>query len=296
DDRVLSLALDNTVKTWDLDGGHLLASVHTPEEVSLETLARLADGRLLTGVRDGALQLWSPDSDKIAPWGTEPSAADWRSPASLWREHTQTQAATPAVSSDLIPILAAATLADGRIATASPRGDIDLWSPSGAWLTALSGHDRAVRALLTLPGGRLASASDDRTLRIWDLERGIALATLRGHEGWIRALALLPDGRIASASDDSTIRIWDPAGLRRPAALRGHEGWIRALAITGDGHLISGSSDRTLRVWDPGRGRCIATLYGNAAFTCLAAEGSRVVAGDAAHDLWFLDWSRVEIS
>ncbi|KAF2174364.1 WD40 repeat-like protein, partial [Zopfia rhizophila CBS 207.26] len=56
----------------------------------------------------------------------------------------------------------------------------------------------------------LASASDDRTIRIWDACSGECLQTLEGHSYWVRSVAFSHDStRLASASCDRTIRIWD---------------------------------------------------------------------------------------
>ena len=55
-----------------------------------------------------------------------------------------------------------------------------------------------VMAVAVTPDGRRAvSGSDDRTLKVWDLEQGALLATLEGHGDWVRAVAVTPDGRRA---------------------------------------------------------------------------------------------------
>ena len=83
------------------------------------------------------------------------------------------------------------------------------WRP----LRALEGHQGHVRALAAVPGGSLVcSGSEDRTVRVWDLEEAGPGRVLDGHESWVNAVAVSPDGRVvASVSDDRTLRLWDLA-------------------------------------------------------------------------------------
>jgi WD40 repeat protein len=59
-------------------------------------------------------------------------------------------------------------------------------------------------------GGTLASASLDKTVRLWDAASGKELATLTGHTGAVRSVSWSPDGKtLASASEDKTVKLWD---------------------------------------------------------------------------------------
>ena len=100
---------------------------------------------------------------------------------------------------------------------------------SGAAATArLEGHGSAVGSVVFSPDGtRLATGSDDRTARLWDLATGAETARLEGHEGAVMSVAFSPDGtRLATGSADRTARLWDLATGAETARLEGHEGAV----------------------------------------------------------------------
>ena len=89
---------------------------------------------------------------------------------------------------------------------------------------------------VTPDGQRAVSASDDETLKVWELDSGRELCTLRGHAGFVTAVAVTPDGRIAiSASDDKTLKVWELDSGRELYTLRGHAWPVTAVAVTPDG-------------------------------------------------------------
>jgi tetratricopeptide (TPR) repeat protein len=63
-------------------------------------------------------------------------------------------------------------------------------------------------------GQRLASASADQTVKVWDAGTGQETLTLRGHTSFVSGVAFSPDGqRLASASADQTLKVWDAKKL-----------------------------------------------------------------------------------
>jgi len=124
-----------------------------------------------------------------------------------------------------------------------------------AWqeLATLRGHEKSVNSVTFSPDGKfLASGSDDKTVKVWEVGSWREVATLRGHEKWVNSVAFSPDGKfLASGSSDDTVKVWEVGSWREVATLRGHKGFVFSVAFSPDGKfLASGSSDDTVKVWE----------------------------------------------
>jgi WD40 repeat protein len=137
------------------------------------------------------------------------------------------------------------------------------WS---ALLLTLVGHSGGVNAVQFSPdGSKLASASDDNRVMVWNPSTGAHLHTLEGHSGEANAVQFSPDGsKLASASTDKKVMVWDPSTGAHLHTLEGHSRRVNAVQFSPDGSkLVSASRDKKLMVWDPSTGAHLHTLEGH---------------------------------
>jgi WD40 repeat protein len=145
-------------------------------------------------------------------------------------------------------------------------------SSSEAGLVAvLRGHTGALTDIsFSTDCTRLVTASEDRTLRLWDAESGELIAVLRGHTGAVRSVTFVGGGRLlVSLADDQTYRVWDVGLAERTGLLRGHTSFVYDVAFRPDGAQVASAAwDHTVRLWEPLAGRQTALLHHEEPVVC----------------------------
>ncbi|XP_072231269.1 notchless protein homolog 1 [Leuresthes tenuis] len=141
-----------------------------------------------------------------------------------------------------------------RLVSGSDDFTLFLWNPAEAKkpLARMTGHSALVNQVLFSPDTRLlASASFDKSIKIWDGRNGKYLMSLRGHVGSVYQVAWSADSRlVVSGSSDSTLKVWDVKTGKLNMDLPGHADEVYAVDWSPDGQRVaSGGKDKCLRIW-----------------------------------------------
>lgn len=127
-----------------------------------------------------------------------------------------------------------------------------------------SGHNDVIRKLLVLPGGtKFVSASNDCTLKIWNLASGKVLQTLEGHDSFIYDIGLLSTGDIVSTAEDRTVRIWHDGAVAQAITLPCISVW--SVAVLPNDDIVVGGSDKQIYIFTSSEERT-ATAHALAQF------------------------------
>ncbi len=153
------------------------------------------------------------------------------------------------------------------------------------------GHTDDVKSVAFSPDGKhVATASSDKSVRIWSIKAGKQIKKLTGHDSVVLDVVFSPDGNRIAASGgftDPTVKIWDVTSGRELITLKGHASGILCIAFSADGkRLLSGSADDSAKVWSTETGDCLLTLMGHADYIqCVqfSPDGKMLVTGSRDH-------------
>ena len=167
----------------------------------------------------------------------------------------------------------------------------------GSWsacLQTLEGHSGWVSSVTFSHDSKLlASASWDKTVKVWDASNGQCLQTLEGHSHTANSVTFSHDSKLlASASGDNTVKVWDTSNGQCLQTLEGHSRYVTSVTFSHDSKLLASASwDKTVKVWDANNGQCLQTLEGHShkADSVTFSHDSKLLAsasGDKTVKVW----------
>lgn len=262
-----SASRDKTIHICDRASGEIVRVLRGhPDEVF--SIAYSADGkRLATGGSDGTIKVWdvlagleemtltghstwvrslvfAPDGKDLFSSGSDGTVRRWnlssRSGTTILtnRDSMRAMAYCPTPGGG------------GMIVAGSSDGVLRIHDLTKVVRT-LPAHAGYIYSIAVSPdGSRLASAGQDRTIKIWDTSNWQLHATLTGHTNYVNGVAFSADGRrLVSGSDDRTVRVWDINSSRELLTLRGHVDAVYGVAFSPDGRHVASAGD-AVKVWD----------------------------------------------
>ena len=146
----------------------------------------------------------------------------------------------------------------------SEEGVVEVFSwPEGEPVTRFDSHKDSVRSVIWQDNGRLLTASIDREIKLWHLEKETnSILTLKGHSRSVDAICLIGNGQtLVSTGADQSLRVWDMESGTLIRSMNQHTKPVNALELrpVRDGWpmVASAARDRTIRFWQPTIGRMV---------------------------------------
>lgn len=283
-----TLRSDDRANLWKADDFEAAEPLKTIQLDDLNNLAFSPDGKLVaTTGWDGYVKLWQVPSDNGPPFNNRPRIIKHgKSLKRVYFSPNGTLLATISSDDGMVKVwkissgqklwegkdfvLAAAFSPDDKLLALANRNNHVLYvlnTATGNYQAILPGHTGTVSKLLFLPQGKspnvrfLVSASEDETVKLWDIFSNQELFSLAGHHKPVMGIAVYPDpenkgNRLVSVGRDGQARVWD-IGI-------GHTSFVNKVVFDKNGAwLATASNDGTARIWDTKTGNELACLGGD---------------------------------
>ncbi|RWS30555.1 notchless protein 1-like protein [Leptotrombidium deliense] len=264
--RIASSSKDSTVKIWDVVLYRCLFSLNGHSQ-SVTCVKWGGMGLIYTSSQDRTVKVWR-DSDGVlcrsldghAHWvNTLALSTDYvlRTAAfdpSQWRNSVNVNV-NPQVAKEIAEKRYLQARGDQeRLVSGSDDFTLFLWFPEKEkkCVTRMTGHQQLVNDVKFSPDARLiASASFDKSIKLWDGKSGKFITSLRGHVNRVYQISWSADSRLlVSGSADSTLKVWDISSKKLYMDLPGHCDQVYAVDWSPDGErVVSGGKDKTMKIW-----------------------------------------------
>ncbi|KAE9551572.1 hypothetical protein FO519_005216 [Halicephalobus sp. NKZ332] len=260
-----SAGKDATVKIWDTVMGVTVRTLSS-HTASVTSIRWGGEGLLYSGSQDRTIKVWRTSDGVLCR--TLTGHAHWINTLALNLDYVLRTGCFDPVTNCVYPgddNVQEAALARYQAAKKSAGGSellvsgsddftMFLWEPANKKqpLGRLTGHQQLVNHVVFSPDSRIiASASFDKSIKLWDGRTGKYLTSLRGHVQAVYQISWSADSRLlVSGSADSTLKVWDMRQKKLLLDLPGHGADVFAVDWSPDGSKVaSGGKDCVLKLW-----------------------------------------------
>ncbi|KAL4906724.1 putative E3 ubiquitin ligase complex SCF subunit sconB [Aspergillus multicolor] len=268
EDNILATgSYDTTIKIWDTDTGEELRTLRGHES-GIRCL-QFDDTKLISGSMDRTIKVWN-----------------WRTGECI-STYTGHRGGIIGLHFD------ASILASGSVDKT-----VKIWNFEDKSTFLLRGHTDWVNAVRVDTSSRTVfSASDDCTVRLWDLDSKICIRTFHGHVGQVQQVVPLPrefefedhDAECENDAVSTTSRDADPPSMQASMGLESNAAYDQSSAFgpsfdngraAPPRYMVTSALDSTIRLWETTTGRCLRTFFGHLeGVWALGADTLRIVSG-----------------
>ncbi|KAF7244504.1 hypothetical protein EYD10_09484, partial [Varanus komodoensis] len=265
--HLASSSKDGSVRIWDTAAGRC-DKILTSHTQSVTCVKWGGEGLLYSSSQDRTIKVWRAQDGVLCR--TLQGHAHWVNTMALSTDYVLRTGAFEPAEASINPQDVSGSLAEikekalqrynqvrghapERLVSGSDDFTLFLWEPADdkKALGRMTGHQALINQVVFSPDTRIiASASFDKSIKLWDGKTGKFLASLRGHVSAVYQIAWSADSRLlVSGSSDSTLKVWDAKTRKLAIDLPGHADEVFAVDWSPDGQRVaSGGKDKCLRM------------------------------------------------